>query len=458
MARGRTQRAGGSRPPRDAPFPTRSTSCRKAAIDEWVAIAARRGIEAVPAAPLASRGLSILWAQGAGQTLLDQGLDFVETTLERHKATIVRHVAQKSWRWIPKWVDDMIAAKVINGLTETLREMRDPDHPWREQANALVEKLIDDLAHDPEMRAQGEALKQEILANPVFAEQAQALREELETALRDDLPRHAEAIVGWLATSAGALGRWLEEDPLRRARINRRLRLLALRTVLPRRAEIGGYIAAVVDNWDTATLVNRLELQVGKDLQYIRINGTLVGGLVGLLIFTLSRALADEPTAPSGCVAARPPGSRSRETSSRSRRSCRARRPAPRARRLRSSRGVTSKVASQRRSPALNGRGKPAQSPKSTICSDPPGATTSSAWASASRQGGIIDKAYEIITRSKLAQPNSLCGSNAVASAWAKDDARGEPGARGRRGRGRQHFPRYVETEQPRLGIGLRQL
>ena len=155
-------------------------------------------VEAVPAAPLASRGLSILWAQGASQTLLDQGLDFVETTLERHKATIVRHVAQKSSRWIPKWVDDMIAAKVINGLTETLREMRDPDHPWREQANDLIEKLIDDLAHDPEMRAQGEALKQEILANPVFAEQAQALRDELETALREicrATPRRLSA--GW---------------------------------------------------------------------------------------------------------------------------------------------------------------------------------------------------------------------------------------------------------------------
>ena len=109
-------------------------------------------------------------------------------------------------------------------------------------------------------------MKQEILANPVFAEQAQTLREELETALRDDLPRHTEAIVGWLAASVSALGRWLEEDPLRRARINRRLRLLVLRTILPRRAEIGAYIAAVVDNWDTATLVNRLELQVGKDL------------------------------------------------------------------------------------------------------------------------------------------------------------------------------------------------
>ena len=262
----------------------------KAAIDEWVAFAARRGIEAVPAAPLASRGLSILWAQGAGQTLLDQGLDFVETTLGQHKASIVKHVAQKTWRWIPKWVDDMIAAKVVNGLAGTLKEMRDPDHPWREQANALVEKLIYDLAHDPDMHAQGEALKQDILANPAFAEQARALWEELETALKDDLPRRREAIVQWLGTSAGALGRWLEKDAPRRARINRRLRLLALRTVLPRRAEIGGYIAAVVDNWDTATLVNRLELQVGKDLQYIRINGTLVGGLVGLVIFSLSRA------------------------------------------------------------------------------------------------------------------------------------------------------------------------
>jgi uncharacterized membrane-anchored protein YjiN (DUF445 family) len=262
----------------------------KAAIEEWVAFAARRGIEAVPAAPLASRALSILWAEGAGQTLLDQGLDFAETMLDKHKATIVQHVSQRSSRFIPKWVDDMIAAKVINGLSGTLKEMREPDHPWRDEANALVEKWIDDLAHDPETRAKGEALKRKILANPVFAEQARALWEELEAGLRDDLPRHAEAIVAWLAASAGALGRWLEADAARRATINRRLKLFALRAVLPRRAEIGAYIAAVVDNWDTATLVERLELQVGKDLQYIRINGTLVGGLVGLLIFTLSRA------------------------------------------------------------------------------------------------------------------------------------------------------------------------
>jgi uncharacterized membrane-anchored protein YjiN (DUF445 family) len=263
----------------------------KAAFDEWVAMAARRGVEAVPAAPLASRALSILWAQGAAQALLDQGLDFVEGAVARNKETIVRQVSQQVWRWIPKWVDNIIAEKVISGLAGALKEMREPAHPWREQANALVGKLIDDLAHDPEMRARGETLKQEILANPAFAEQAQAMWRELEASLREDLPRNAEAIAAWAVAALGALGRWLEEDEARRARINRLLRLLLLRVVLPRRAEIGAYIAEVVDNWDAATLVSRLELQVGKDLQYIRINGTLVGGLVGLLIFALTRAL-----------------------------------------------------------------------------------------------------------------------------------------------------------------------
>jgi uncharacterized membrane-anchored protein YjiN (DUF445 family) len=65
---------------------------------------------------------------------------------------------------------------------------------------------------------------------------------------------------------------------------------LVLSTVVPNRAEIGMFVAEVVARWDTKTLVDKLELQVGKDLQYIRINGTLVGGLVGLTIFMVTRA------------------------------------------------------------------------------------------------------------------------------------------------------------------------
>jgi len=239
---------------------------------------------------LASRALAILWAQGAAQILLDQGLDFAEAALERNKAAIVRQVRRQSSPWIPKWVDEMIASRVIHGLASTLHEMRAPNHPWRRQVQARMAALIEALAHDPEMREKGEALKREVLDNPVFAEQAKELWGELEASLKDDLPGRAEVVAQWALAALAAFGRWLEEDRARRARVNRAVRHMALRAVLPRRAEIGAYIAHVVERWDTATLVNRMELQVGKDLQYIRINGTLVGGLVGLVIFTASRA------------------------------------------------------------------------------------------------------------------------------------------------------------------------
>ena len=123
-------------------------------------------------------------------------------------------------------------------------------------------------------------------------EQLDALWDEIDTRLRFGLTEQTETAVGILAEMLNGLGRWLEEDPARRARLNRQIRLVVLRVLLPRRAEIGSYIANVVENWDSATLVERLELQVGKDLQYIRINGTLVGGLVGLLIYAVSHWIA----------------------------------------------------------------------------------------------------------------------------------------------------------------------
>jgi uncharacterized membrane-anchored protein YjiN (DUF445 family) len=88
-----------------------------------------------------------------------------------------------------------------------------------------------------------------------------------------------------------ALGQRLSSDEELRDKVNRWLRVAVVRTVAPRRAEIAAFIRQVVENWDADTLVRRIELQVGRDLQYIRINGTVVGGLVGLLIFTVTRWL-----------------------------------------------------------------------------------------------------------------------------------------------------------------------
>lgn len=261
-------------------------------VGEVLGSLARYGIESVPAAPLASRILAVLWAQGNAQALLDRALDLAEGALGRHKDFITRKVSERSSRWIPQWVDAMIADRVMSGVLATLNEMRAPEHPWRVELQQAIEKLIDDLATDPDFHAHGEAMKAELLASPLFHEQAKTLWAQIERGLYADPVGQAEAMARACETGLHGLGLWLSHDPERRARLNRWIRLLILRTVLPRRAEIGAYVAQVVHNWDSATLVDRLELQVGKDLQYIRINGTLVGGLVGLIIFVVSRWIA----------------------------------------------------------------------------------------------------------------------------------------------------------------------
>ena len=252
----------------------------------------RYGIESVPAAPLASRVLAVLWAGGAAEQALERAIVFAEVSLARQKDVIGQKVAQHSYRWVPAWVDRIIADRVMNGLLSTLSELRDPAHPWRVELQKAVEKLIVDLANDPDMFATGEAIKADLLANPLFTEQGKVLWTEIETALRSEIPARTKMMADALDMALRGLGAWLEHDPARSARLNRRIRLALLRVLLPRRAEIGAYVTQVVNNWDTATLADRIELQVGKDLQFIRINGTIVGGLVGLIIFAISQWIA----------------------------------------------------------------------------------------------------------------------------------------------------------------------
>ena len=258
---------------------------------DWLTTAALRGIDAVPAAPLASRLLALFWARGETQALLDSAIAYAEASLIRHKDFIRASVAQKSSRFIPKWVDNILADRVINGLQSSLAEMRKPQHPWRLDIRRAVETLIFDLANDPEMLARGEAMKREILASPLFVAQVHEVCDNLQTQAMENLSARSAMVSEGLEFALLAVGRWLREDPKIRAQLNRWGRRTALRALSPRRAEIGAYIAGVVQNWDATTLVNRLELQVGRDLQYIRINGTLVGGLVGLIIFIFSKWL-----------------------------------------------------------------------------------------------------------------------------------------------------------------------
>lgn len=247
------------------------------------------GIAAVQIAPLASRLLGLLWAHGDAQALIERLLTSASSALANNRDTIRKKISQRSYRFMPKWVDGMIADRVINGVGQTLEEMREPNHPWRVELKAEVERLIEQLATDPEFLAQGEELKQRLLDNPAVIRQIDAMWPAIESRLTSAAT--SAMLAGAIEGSLISVAARIRDDNELRDLINRWLRIAALRAVASRRQEIAAFIRTVVENWDTETLIMRIELQVGRDLQFIRINGTVVGGLVGLVIFCLSQWL-----------------------------------------------------------------------------------------------------------------------------------------------------------------------
>ncbi|MGH7012235.1 MAG: DUF445 domain-containing protein, partial [Caulobacteraceae bacterium] len=191
-------------------------------------------------------GSGVLLDEERISRLLDGLIGRAEAALKGHAGTIKQAIAAKTWPWLPRWVDDLIAGKALEGLGETLRDLHYPDHPWRRAIGAWAAEQIAALAGE---------------------------KSELASAIERLL------IAG---------GRRLAGDSGARARLDGLARVAARRLLTPRRQAIGEFIAGVVAGWNAADAAERLELQVGAELQYIRINGTIVGGMAGLAIYALA--------------------------------------------------------------------------------------------------------------------------------------------------------------------------
>jgi uncharacterized membrane-anchored protein YjiN (DUF445 family) len=246
---------------------------------------------AVPAAPTAAGVLRAVWGGENRAAILDEGLKLVSTALTSNEDLIRAEVDRRAWRWLPKWVDSKIADAILHGLSQTLEQMRDPDHPWRDRLGGWVDDFIDRLETDPALAAKAEEIKRAILSHPALLDRIVELSRELESRLRPATEAEASALADQLAGWLSGLGDWLYRNTEAIEIFNAWARLAVQRTIAPRRRQIGRFIASVVSGWEVESVVEKLELQVGADLQYIRINGTIVGGLAGLVIFTCSGLL-----------------------------------------------------------------------------------------------------------------------------------------------------------------------
>ena len=251
---------------------------REAAVDR---------LRAVAAAPLIARVLTILVAGGQHLAVFDIGLDAARRFILENQETIHQKISDKSGWWVPDWVDVKLARRIVTGTLEMLDEMRSPDHPWRLQFQESIAGLIDRLAHSPESQVRAEVLKEELISHPDVQAYIESLWLETKRVALADLAggdRIERALTGALL----GFGARLHEDATLREVVNSWVNRAILHIVVPNRQRLGTFMAGVVRSWDTRTLVVKLELQVGRDVQYIRINGTVVGGLVGLIIHSLA--------------------------------------------------------------------------------------------------------------------------------------------------------------------------
>ncbi len=249
-----------------------------------------RQAEKLDVSPLLGRMLEAAIADNRHRPLMDSMIRWAGLTLEDNEE-MVRTMVQERANAIIRWtgLDGRLATSVLDGLYRLLAEILvDPDHPLRSKVQQGLEKLAHDLQHDPETRAKVERMKNDLLANPAVSDWWMGVWERLRRSLIDNIRNPDKAMGGEIGHSLAELGATLRQDPALQLQVNRFARRTLVGVVNRYGEQIVGLVSHTVKSWDASTVTGRIESAVGRDLQFIRINGTLVGGLVGVTIHFLT--------------------------------------------------------------------------------------------------------------------------------------------------------------------------
>jgi uncharacterized membrane-anchored protein YjiN (DUF445 family) len=238
-------------------------------------------------APMIGNGIRILTASGEADILFERAVEVATRWLAANRRQIDKLVTERSRWWIPRAIDRRIAAALVSGTLELLNDLRRPASEARQKFRDALAELVDELLNSPEQRERLNGGIQRLLAHPETQAWVRSVWNELCEITLDDLTQPGSRLRLALEKPISLVAQALATDEVMQQHIDGVVEQLA-ETLIAWRGEIGSFIAEVVRNWDTRTLSDRLELVVGSDLQYIRMNGTIVGACAGCLIFTVA--------------------------------------------------------------------------------------------------------------------------------------------------------------------------
>ena len=252
-------------------------------------------VESVEVAPLAANLLETFTQDGRHQLLLDELMTAIHRVLGDEES--IAAIRDKIRDELPSLfrvfrADAYLMRKIIKSSYAFLDEVRTtPGHPLRNEFDGFVKNFIERLRTSPEYAERAEALKRDLLARPELRELARNMWTSLKDFIGKDLQSEKSAIRRQLDRLFVDVGRQLATDPTVRAEMNEGF-VVALSAFIERqKSGVSSFIAEQVKSWDMRELIRVIEINIGRDLQYIRFNGMLIGGLAGLALHALKQAL-----------------------------------------------------------------------------------------------------------------------------------------------------------------------
>lgn len=202
---------------------------------------------------------------------------------------IQERVKKGSYSFIPSFVDNKIADKIASGLSDFFKEVEEnSNHEIRDLITRKIYEFSNDLKEDPKWNDEFKTIKNDFLKNDKLAEYSTDIWNSIKKTLTEELQNIGSTLKIYLSKNLNEFSQNLKTDESLQNKIDSWVRATAYKYILRNTHQAGNLISSTVGNWRGKELSQKLELEVGKDLQFIRVNGTLVGGLVGLIIYTIS--------------------------------------------------------------------------------------------------------------------------------------------------------------------------
>ncbi|TKW78593.1 MAG: DUF445 domain-containing protein [Bradyrhizobium icense] len=250
---------------------------------------------AIDLAPLAAGTLRSFVQEGRHRVLLDDILRAVHQTLTTaENMTMIRERIRAELPTLLKLyrADRFLVNRIVSSATAFFDEVRnDPDHPFRGEFNRMLLSLVDKLGSDPAFASRIDTLKRDILARPELGDLARNVWANARSFIERSAAGETQVLQQHLAKMFVEAGEALAADAEMRGEINQGVVAVLRSFIADQKSGVSSFIADQMKSWDMAQLISLIEINVGKDLQYIRFNGSLIGGLAGLALYTLEYLL-----------------------------------------------------------------------------------------------------------------------------------------------------------------------